>query len=156
MYEKYSSMQHYQLHQEKIKYFIVLICTIFLLTINMCDRGRRITHLQILRFHTQVWYITVEMTAWFVRLTYWKAIFHCFNNASQYNNILFSITSFMSKTMLYFFYFWHFLLYRVLGMRVRRVQHSCWKCTLRAHVFNVTNNCNYPQYACKPSFMVLY
>ena len=49
-------MQHYQLHQEKNKYFIVLIGTIFLLTINMCDRGRTITHLQISRFHTQVWY----------------------------------------------------------------------------------------------------
>ena len=33
-----------------------LIGTIFLLTINMCDRGRTITHLQIPRFHTQVWY----------------------------------------------------------------------------------------------------
>ena len=40
----------------KIQYFIVLIGTIFLLTINMCDRGRTITHLQISRFHTQVWY----------------------------------------------------------------------------------------------------
>ena len=49
-------MQHYQLYQEKIKYFIDLIGTIFLLTINMCDRGRMITHLQISRFHTQVWY----------------------------------------------------------------------------------------------------
>ena len=36
--------------------FIVLIGTIFLLTINMCHRGRTITHLQISRFHTQVWY----------------------------------------------------------------------------------------------------
>ena len=42
-------------HQEKIKYFIVLIGTIFLLTINMCDRGRTITHLQISWFHTQVY-----------------------------------------------------------------------------------------------------
>ena len=33
-----------------------MIGTIFLLTINMCDRGRTITHLQISRFHTQVWY----------------------------------------------------------------------------------------------------
>ena len=49
-------MQHYQLHQEKIEYFIVLIGTIFLITINMCDHGRTITHLQISRFHTQVWY----------------------------------------------------------------------------------------------------
>ena len=56
MYENIASMQHYQLHQEKIKYFNVLIGTIFLLTINMCDRGRTITHLQISRFHTQVWY----------------------------------------------------------------------------------------------------
>ena len=31
-------MQHYQLHQEKIIYFIISIGTIFLLTINMCDR----------------------------------------------------------------------------------------------------------------------
>ena len=30
--------------------------TIFPLTINICDRGRTITHLQISRFHTQVWY----------------------------------------------------------------------------------------------------
>ena len=29
---------------------------LFLNTINMCDRGRRITHMQIPRFHTQVWY----------------------------------------------------------------------------------------------------
>ena len=49
-------MQHYQLHQEKNKYYIVLTGTIFLLTINMCDCGRTITHLQIWRFHTQVWY----------------------------------------------------------------------------------------------------
>ena len=55
-------MQHYQLHQEKIKYFIVLIGTIFLLTINMCDRGRTITHLQISRFHTQVWYNRLKGT----------------------------------------------------------------------------------------------
>ena len=48
-------MQHCQLHTQK-KYFIILIGTIFLLTINMCDRGRTITHLQISRFHTQVWY----------------------------------------------------------------------------------------------------
>ena len=50
-------MQHYQLPQEKVKHFVVVIGTIFLLTINMCDRGRTITHLQIPRFHTQVWYI---------------------------------------------------------------------------------------------------
>ena len=25
-------------------------------TINMCDRGRTITHMQIPQFHTQVWY----------------------------------------------------------------------------------------------------
>ena len=43
-------MQHYQLLQEKIKYLIILIGTIFPLTINMCDRGRTITHLQISRF----------------------------------------------------------------------------------------------------------
>ena len=49
-------MQHYQLPQEKVKHFVVVIGTIFLLTINMCDRGRTITHLQIPRFHTQVWY----------------------------------------------------------------------------------------------------
>ena len=49
-------MQHYQLQQEKIKYFIVWIGAIFVLTINMCDRGRTIKHLQILGFHTQVWY----------------------------------------------------------------------------------------------------
>ena len=54
-------MQHYQSHQEKIKYFIVLIGTIFRLTINMCDRGRTITHLQISRFHTQVWYNNSEL-----------------------------------------------------------------------------------------------
>ena len=53
-------MQYYQLHQEKMKYFI-LIGTIFLLTINMCDRGRTITHLQISRFHTQVWYNITDM-----------------------------------------------------------------------------------------------
>ena len=53
-------MQHYQIHQEKIKYFHVLIGTIFLLTINMCDRGRTITHLQISRFHTQVWYNSLK------------------------------------------------------------------------------------------------
>ena len=47
-------MQHYQLPQEKVKHFVVVIGTIFLLTINMCDRGRTITHLQIPRFHTQV------------------------------------------------------------------------------------------------------
>ena len=34
----------------------ILIGTIFPLTINMCDRGRTITHLQISRFHTQEWY----------------------------------------------------------------------------------------------------
>ena len=49
-------MQHYQLPEEKVKHFVVVIGTIFLLTINMCDRGRTITHLQIPRFHTQVWY----------------------------------------------------------------------------------------------------
>ena len=54
-------MQHYQLHQEKIKYFILLIGIIFLLTINMCDRGRTITHLQISRFHTQVWYNDIKL-----------------------------------------------------------------------------------------------
>ena len=59
-------MQHYQLHQEKIKYLIVLIGTIFLLTINMCDRGRTITHLQISRFHTQVWYNSwAPLLSWF-------------------------------------------------------------------------------------------
>ena len=34
----------------------LLIGTIFPLKINICDRGRTITHLQISRFHTQVWY----------------------------------------------------------------------------------------------------
>ena len=29
---------------------------LFFNTINMCDRGRTITHMQIPRFHTQVWY----------------------------------------------------------------------------------------------------
>ena len=56
-------MQHYQLHREKIKYFIVLIGTIFLLTINMCDHGRTITHLQISRFHTKVWYNATDSMA---------------------------------------------------------------------------------------------
>ena len=46
-------MRQYQSHQEKKKYFIVLIG---ILTISICDRGRTITHLQIQRFHTQVWY----------------------------------------------------------------------------------------------------
>ena len=55
-------MQHYQLPQEKVKHFVVVIGTIFLLTINMCDRGRTITHLQIPRFHTQVWYSTIFHT----------------------------------------------------------------------------------------------
>ena len=49
-------MQHLKWHQEKIKYFIVLKGTIFLFMINMRDRGRAITHLEISRFHTQVWY----------------------------------------------------------------------------------------------------
>ena len=53
-------MQHYQLPQEKVKHFIVVIGTIFFLTINMCYRGRTITHLQIPRFHTQVWYNTTK------------------------------------------------------------------------------------------------
>ena len=48
-------MQHYQLPKEKVKYYIAVIGTSFPLTINMCDRGRSITHLQIPRFHTQVW-----------------------------------------------------------------------------------------------------
>ena len=55
-------MQHYQLPQEKVKHFVVVIGTIFLLTINMCDRGRTITHLQIPRFHTQVWYNYNDVT----------------------------------------------------------------------------------------------
>ena len=48
---KYSSMQHYQLHQEKYqlpqekkKKFIVLKGTIFLLTINICDNNNRERH----------------------------------------------------------------------------------------------------------------
>ena len=40
----------------KRKYFIVLLGTIFLLSMNMCDRGRMITHRKISRFHTEVWY----------------------------------------------------------------------------------------------------
>ena len=44
------------LPNEKVKYLIAVVGTIFLLTVNMCDRGRTITHLQIPRFHTQVWY----------------------------------------------------------------------------------------------------
>ena len=40
----------------KKKYFIAVVGTIFLLTINMCDHGHMITSLQIPWFHTQVWY----------------------------------------------------------------------------------------------------
>ena len=54
-YLKYSRMQHYQLHPKK-QIFIVLIGTIYLLTINMREGGRMITHLQIPRFNTKVWY----------------------------------------------------------------------------------------------------
>ena len=57
-------MQHYQLPREKVKHFVVVIGTIFLLTINMCDRGRTITHLQIPRFHTQVWYNVTDQLWW--------------------------------------------------------------------------------------------
>ena len=39
-----------------MKYFIAVVGTIIFLMINMCDRGRTITRLQIPRFHTQVWY----------------------------------------------------------------------------------------------------
>ena len=52
-------MQNYQLHQEKIKYFIVFKGTIFLLTISMCDRWRTTTHLQIPRCQTQVWFKSI-------------------------------------------------------------------------------------------------
>ena len=33
----------------------IFYCCIFFFTINMCDRGRTNTHLQIRRFHTQAW-----------------------------------------------------------------------------------------------------
>ena len=53
---KYIRMQHYCTPQEKVRYFIFVVDTIFRLTITMCDRGCTITHLQNLRFHTMVWY----------------------------------------------------------------------------------------------------
>ena len=76
-------MQHHQLHQEKIKYFIVLIGTNFLLTINMCDRGRTITHLQISWFHTQVWYKcpdsqNKDQSRTYNRIIFYTAITHVY------------------------------------------------------------------------------
>ena len=38
------------------KSYLVVSGITFFNTINMCDRGRTITHMQIPRFHTQVWY----------------------------------------------------------------------------------------------------
>ena len=56
MYENIAECNTINYTKKKLEYFIVLIGTIFLLTINMCERGRTITHLQISRFHTQIWY----------------------------------------------------------------------------------------------------
>ena len=38
------------------KSYLVVSGITFFNTINMCDRGRTVTHMQIPRFHTQVWY----------------------------------------------------------------------------------------------------
>ena len=43
-----------QLHLSKV--ISCFIRDYFFNTVNMCDRGRTITHMQIPRFHTQVWY----------------------------------------------------------------------------------------------------
>ena len=40
---KYIRMQHYWLPKEKVKHFIAVVCTIFLLMINMCDCAHTIT-----------------------------------------------------------------------------------------------------------------
>ena len=41
---------------------------LFFNTINMCDRGRTITHMQIPRFHTQVWYNVLQTMSHCVKL----------------------------------------------------------------------------------------
>ena len=45
-------------------------------TINMCDRGCTITHMQIPRFHTQVWYKYQESTRWKVCPTFLVHFIH--------------------------------------------------------------------------------
>ena len=54
MYQNISECSN--LPNDKVKYLIAVVGTILLLTIDMCDRGRTITCLQIPRFHIQVWY----------------------------------------------------------------------------------------------------
>ena len=61
------------------RYFIILIGTIFPLTINMCDRGRTITHLQISRFHTQAWYNYDNL-----RCHHWRQSWHTVSYVSNW------------------------------------------------------------------------
>ena len=84
-------MHQYQLHQEEIRYVIVLIGFIFLLTINMCDHGRTITHLQTSRFHTQVWYnfaYRISMSDFFFMLYFSNLILHRLSLDTFYGYII--------------------------------------------------------------------
>ena len=53
-------MHKYWLPKEKVKYLIVAVGIILLLSINICDRGHVITHQHIPRFHIKIWYNDLE------------------------------------------------------------------------------------------------
>ena len=55
----------------KLSHILLYQGLLFFNTINMCDRGRTITHMQIPRFHTQVWYNWLYATLLRITVDYW-------------------------------------------------------------------------------------